>query len=180
MNHRTTVFPLIAIAVGMLMLTYAAVPLYRVFCKVTGFGGTPQQVAVNHTKVSARSVTVRFNADVDPHLPWKFEPVQKSVKMHLGENTLVAFRATNLSAEPTRGRATYNITPYAAGPYFDKIQCFCFTEQRLGPNQSAILPVSFYVDPAILDDPEVRDVTNITLSYTFFSYDSANKSKLRE
>ncbi len=178
MNHRHTVLPLIAIALGMLMLTYAAVPLYRVFCKVTGFGGTPQQVSANHTVVNSRTITVRFNTDVDPHLPWKFEPVQKSVTMRLGENTLVAFRATNLSNEPTRGRATYNITPYAAGPYFDKIQCFCFTEQHLGPGQTAMLPVSFFVDPAILDDAEARDVANITLSYTFFSYDSANKSKL--
>lgn len=175
MRHRTTVLPLIAVALGMLMLAYASVPLYRLFCQVTGFGGTTQRAAMYQGQPSARTVTVRFNGDVDPHLPWAFEPIEKSVTVHVGENRLIAFRAKNLSGQPTRGTATYNVTPHAAGVYFNKIQCFCFNEQRLAPNQSANLPVSFFIDPAILDDPNLRDLTNITLSYTFFSYDSANK-----
>ena len=178
-SNRSIALNLAAIAVGMLMLAYASVPLYRIFCQVTGFGGTTQRAAVNRVAINDRTVTVRFNADTDPKLPWKFEPIERNVTVRLGENRLVAFRAQNLSNTPTKGTATYNVTPFAAGKYFNKIQCFCFEEQRLAPGQSATLPVSFFIDPAILKDPLVGDVANITLSYTFFSYDSANKSKLR-
>ena len=108
-------------------------------------------------------------------LPWKFEPIEKHVAVHIGENRLVAFRATNLSNQPTRGTATYNVTPHLAGKYFNKIQCFCFTEQHLGAGATANLPVSFFIDPAIIDDPDLKGLSNITLSYTFFSYDSKNK-----
>lgn len=160
------------------MLAFASVPLYRLFCQVTGFGGTSQRTAAHSTHMVDRSVTITFDANTDRRLPWKFEPLEKSVTVRIGENRLVAFRATNESAVPTRGTATYNVTPFAAGKYFNKVQCFCFEEQRLASNQSVNMPVSFFIDPAILDDPEVRDVTNITLSYTFFSYESANKSKL--
>lgn len=176
--NRTLALQLTAITLGMLMLAYASVPLYRLFCQVTGFGGTSQRAATQSTRMLERSVTVTFDANVDPQLPWRFEPVEKSVTVKLGENRLVAFRATNLSDHPTRATATYNVTPFAAGRYFNKIQCFCFKEQRLGPHQSVHMPVSFFVDPAMIDDAETREVTNITLSYTFFSYESANKSKL--
>ena len=177
-NNRRMALNLAALTLGMLMLAYASVPLYRIFCQVTGFGGTTRRAELNNVKMSERVVTVRFNADTDPKLPWKFVPIERTVQVHLGENRLVAFRATNESGQPTRGTATYNVTPFAAGKYFNKIQCFCFEEQRLAPGQSANLPVSFFIDPEILNDPLVRDVTNITLSYTFFSYESANKSKL--
>jgi len=172
---------LAAMALGMLMLAYASPPLYRIFCAATGFGGTTRRAEVGGPtpKVQDRVITVRFNGDVDAKLPWKFTPVEKSVKVRLGENRLVAFRAQNLSQQPTRGTATYNVTPFGAGKYFNKIQCFCFEEQRLAPGQSANLPVSFFIDPAILDDPLVAKVSNITLSYTFFSYESANQSKLK-
>lgn len=163
----------------MLLLAYASVPLYRIFCAATGFGGTTRRVETNVSKPIDRIVNVRFNADIDPHLPWKFEPVEKSVNVRLGENRLIAFRATNLSKFPTRGTASYNVTPFAAGKYFNKIQCFCFEEQHLAPRQTANLPVSFFIDPEIVNDPLVGKVVNITLSYTFFSYESANKSKLR-
>ncbi|MDX2096026.1 MAG: cytochrome c oxidase assembly protein [Alphaproteobacteria bacterium] len=176
--NRTLALQLTAITLGMLMLAYASVPLYRMFCQVTGFGGTSQRAAMQSTRVLDRRVTVTFDANTDPRLPWKFEPIEKSVTVRLGENRLVAFRATNLSDKTTRATATYNVTPFAVGSYFNKIQCFCFKEQQLGPHQSAIMPVSFFVDPAMIDDPETREVTNITLSYTFFSYESANKSKL--
>ncbi|MES2984179.1 MAG: cytochrome c oxidase assembly protein [Pseudomonadota bacterium] len=176
-SNRTVALQLTGIVLGMLMLAYASVPLYRLFCQVTGFGGTSQRVAVNRTTPNARTITVSFDANTDQRLPWKFVPVEKSVTVHLGENRLVAFRATNESGVATKGSATYNVTPFAAGRYFNKIQCFCFQEQHLAPHASANLPVSFFIDPAILDDPDLRDVANITLSYTFFSYESANKSK---
>ena len=177
-TNRTLALQLLAIVAGMLMLAAASVPLYRLFCQVTGFGGTTRRgELLPPTRIVDRTITVTFDANVDPHLPWKFEPIEKNVKVKLGENKLVAFRATNESGATLKASATYNVTPFAAGPYFNKIQCFCFKQQQLGPHQSATLPVSFYVDPAILDDPQARDVTNITLSYTFFSYDSVNQSK---
>jgi cytochrome c oxidase assembly protein subunit 11 len=176
-SNRTAAVQLASIAAGMLMLAFASAPLYRLFCQVTGFGGTSQRAVANSTKMVDRTVTVSFDANVDPKLPWAFAPIEKSVTVKLGQNRLVAFSATNQSSVPTKATATYNVTPFAAGKYFNKIQCFCFKEQQLGPNQRASMPVSFYVDPAILDDPETRDITNITLSYTFYSYESENKSK---
>lgn len=178
-SNRSIALNLAAIACGMLMLAYASVPLYRIFCEATGFGGTTRRSEGNlNVTRGERVINVRFNSDMDPKLPWKFEPIEKSVNVRLGENRLVAFRATNLSNFPTRGTATYNVTPFAAGKYFNKIQCFCFEEQHLAPGQSANLPVSFFIDPEIVNDPLVGKVANITLSYTFFSYESANKSKL--
>lgn len=176
-SNRTIALQLTAIAVGMLMLAYASVPLYRLFCQVTGFGGTSQKALAPSTRMIDRTVTVSFDANTDPALPWKFEPIEKSVTVKLGENRLVAFRATNLSNAPTKATATYNVTPFAAGRYFNKIQCFCFKEQQLAPGQTVNMPVSFFIDPEMINDPEARDVTNITLSYSFFSYESANKSK---
>lgn len=174
-SNRQIARNLVAVAVGMLMLAFAAVPLYRIFCTVTGFGGTTQQKAAYAGAISDHQVTVRFNADTDPKLPWKFAPIEKQVRVKLGENRLVAFKATNESNQPTRGTATYNVTPFAAGKYFNKVQCFCFEEQRIAPGGTATFPVSFFIDPEILNDPLVRDVANITLSYTFFSYESRNK-----
>lgn len=178
-SHRSSVLPLIAIILGMVMLTYAAVPFYNLFCRVTGFGGTTGRAVEAPSTVSDRVITVRFNADTDPALPWKFVPLEREVTVRVGENRLVAFRATNESAEETRGSATYNVTPHLAGRYFDKIQCFCFEEQRLKPGETVTMPVSFFIDPALLDDTDLAGLTNITLSYTFFSYDSANKSKVK-
>lgn len=180
-SNKTLALNMAAIALGMLMLAYASVPLYRLFCEATGFGGTTKRVVAMDPAMKAidREVTVRFNGDVDPKLPWKFAPAEHSVTVKLGENRLIAFKAVNDSNFPTKGTATYNVTPFAAGKYFNKIQCFCFEEQHLAPGQSAYFPVSFFIDPAIVDDPLVGKVANITLSYTFFSYDSANKSKLK-
>jgi cytochrome c oxidase assembly protein subunit 11 len=170
--------PFIAIALGMLMLAYASVPLYRLFCQVTGFGGTTRRVEANFSSaVSAQTMHVRFNSDTDTKLPWSFVPIEREVTVHLGENRLVAFKVRNESNQPTRGTATFNVVPNLAGKYFNKIQCFCFEEQRLNPGEEVIMPVSFFIDPAILDDPDLKGLTNITLSYTFFSYDSANHPK---
>jgi cytochrome c oxidase assembly protein subunit 11 len=177
-TNRTIALHMASIAAGMLMLAFASAPLYRLFCQVTGFGGTSQKAVAYSTKMVDRTVTVTFDANTDTALPWAFAPLEKSVTVKLGQNRLVAFRAMNESKGPTRATATYNVTPFAVGKYFNKIQCFCFKEQSLAPHQTANMPVSFYLDPAMLDDPETRDITNITLSYTFYSYESANKSKL--
>lgn len=177
-SNRTLALNMAAIAIGMLMLAYASVPLYRLFCAATGFGGTTMRATANNTRLTDKVIEVRFNADTDPKLPWKFVPLEKTVKVRLGENRLVAFKATNESNFDTKATATYNVTPFSAGKYFNKIQCFCFEQQHLKPGESMNMPVSFFIDPEMLNDPLARDVTNITLSYTFFSYDSANKSKL--
>jgi len=152
----------------MVGLSFAAVPLYRIFCQVTGFGGTTQVAEAAPAETLARQVTVRFNADVDPALPWHFRPEVRQVSLAVGEQGLVFFQAKNLSSRPTQGTATFNVTPLKAGPYFTKVQCFCFTEQPLGPGEAAEMGVSFFVDPAIAEDPNLDDVKTITLSYTFF------------
>ncbi len=172
-NNRL-LLPLLGIVLGMLMLAYASVPLYRMFCKVTGYGGTTREALFAPGATGDRIITVRFNTDTDAALPWKFTG-PKPVKVRVGENTLVAFQATNESAAPTRGTATFNVVPFEAGRYFSKIQCFCFEEQRLAAGKQANFPVSFFIDPAILKDRELQDISNITLSYTFFSYESRNK-----
>lgn len=174
MNHRSTVLSLLAIVAGMAMLAYAAVPLYKLFCQTTGYGGTTQR-AKPSTHMVPQQLTIRFNADTDARLPWKFEPVEREVRVNIGENKLIAYRATNLAATATQGTATYNVTPHSAGKYFNKIECFCFTEQRLAPHASVNMPVSFFIDPAIIDDPDLQGLANITLSYTFFSVESKNK-----
>jgi cytochrome c oxidase assembly protein subunit 11 len=160
----------------MLMLAYASVPLYRLFCQITGFGGTPRVATGASTQITNRPITISFNTNTDPKLPWQFR-APKPVTMRIGENKLVAFSAHNDADAATIGTSTYNVLPFAAGKYFNKIQCFCFQEQRLAGGQSAYFPVSFFIDPAILDDPELKGISNITLSYTFFSVESANKVK---
>ena len=160
---------LVSVVVGMVGLAYASVPLYRVFCQVTGFAGTPRtDDVVLPATVSERSITVRFDANVNSALPWRFRPAQKEVTLRLGEPGLAHYTAENLSDAPLVGTATFNVTPHKAAQYFAKVECFCFSDQRLEPGQRASLPVSFHVDPAILDDPNARDVATITLSYTFF------------
>ena len=159
-----------AIVVAMAGLSFAAVPLYRVFCQVTGYGGTTQRAETAPAEIGQRVVTVRFNADVASlDLPWEFKtPDEQKVQVHVGEDKLIYFHAKNTGSQPTVGVATFNVTPFKAGPYFKKIACFCFNEQTLGPGESVDMGVSFFVDPAIDKDPNLRDVTTITLSYTFF------------
>jgi cytochrome c oxidase assembly protein subunit 11 len=157
------------LAVGMVGLAFASVPLYRVFCQVTGYGGTTQRAERVPTEAGERVITVHFNADIGgTNLPWVFEPVQNEVQVRVGEEKLIHYRAVNRSKTPITGRATFNVTPAKAGIYFDKLQCFCFTEQTLAAGETADMPVSFFVDPDIVKDPNTRDVRNITLSYTFF------------
>ncbi len=159
---------MVAIVGGMLGLAYAAVPLYQAFCKATGFAGTPLVAQEGERPVIARTVEVRFDSNTDANLPWRFQPVERSVKVHLGEEKLVFFRATNLSQRPIVGTATYNVTPEWTAGWFNKIQCFCFTEQLLQPGQSVDMPVLFFVNADMDKDRRYDDVRTITLSYTFY------------
>lgn len=160
---------LILLAGGMLLLAFASVPLYKMFCRVTGYGGTTREGAAPQSgAVPGRAVTVRFNADTDPALKWHFSPGEKEHVVHIGEQALTHFVAKNLSDRPVVGRAVYNVLPFQAGSYFVKVDCFCFREQMLLPGQQVNMPVSFYIDPAMLDDPDMKNVQTITLSYTFF------------
>ena len=159
---------MVLIVGGMLGLSYAAVPLYEAFCRATGFGGTPLIAQSDDHPVIARTMVVRFDSNTDPALPWRFEPEQRSVTVHLGEQKLVYFRATNQSDRPIVGTATYNITPEASARWFNKIQCFCFTEQLLKPGQTIDMPVLFFVDPDMDKDRRFDDVHTVTLSYTFY------------
>jgi cytochrome c oxidase assembly protein subunit 11 len=158
---------LVLVTAGMLGMAYAAVPLYQAFCRATGFAGTPLVAQSDDRPVIARTVQVRFDTNVDPNLSWHFEPEQREVKVHLGEEKLVYFRATNLSQRPIVGAANYNVTPERTAGWFNKIQCFCFTEQLLKPGQSVDMPVIFFVDPDMAKDRAYDDINTITLSYTF-------------
>lgn len=167
-KNNVLVINLLAIIVGMAGLAYASVPLYRLFCQVTGFGGTTQVASTLPDTISDRMVTIRFNTDIDPNLDWNFVPEQKEVTVHIGEQGLAFFKATNDSDIPLTGTAIYNVTPGKVGGYFNKIQCFCFDKQRIEPGETIQFPVSFFVDPDIENDRNLDDVTTITLSYTFF------------
>jgi cytochrome c oxidase assembly protein subunit 11 len=158
---------LVLVTAGMLGMAYAAVPLYQAFCRATGFAGTPLVAQSDDRPVIARTVKVRFDTNVDPGLAWRFEPEQRQVTVHLGEEKLVYFRATNLSQRPIVGAANYNVTPERTAGWFNKIQCFCFTEQLLKPGQSVDMPVVFFVDSDMAKDRAYDDINTITLSYTF-------------
>jgi cytochrome c oxidase assembly protein subunit 11 len=159
----------LCLAVGVMTTAVSySVTLYRLFCQVTGAGGYTQRAASDDATQSARTVKVSFNTNVAPGMPWRFVPVQRSVTVHLGEQALVFFEAENLSDQPIVGHATFNVTPDRVGVYFKKIQCFCFTEERLGPHQKVEMPVDFFVDPRMETDADAKVVNEITLSYTFF------------
>jgi cytochrome c oxidase assembly protein subunit 11 len=152
----------------MVGLSFAAVPLYRILCAKTGWAGTPQRAAAAPETVAPDMVIVRFDANVTPGLPWRFEPVEPELTLHIGENKLAFFRATNLSKETVTGSAVFNVSPEIMGQYFTKVQCFCFTEQTLKPGEAVEMPVSFFIDPAILQDRDAKTVRDMTLSYTFY------------
>jgi cytochrome c oxidase assembly protein subunit 11 len=159
---------LLGVVAGMTGLAFASVPLYRLFCQVTGYGGTTQVAPAAPAASGERVVTVRFDAFTDPSLPWTFEPVQRAVTLKVGEQGLAYYRASNRSDRPVAGMATFNVTPQKAGLYFNKVHCFCFDEQVLQPGESVEMAVSFFVDPEIVQDPNLDEVRTITLSYTFF------------
>lgn len=158
---------------AMLALAFAAVPLYRIFCQVTGFGGTTMKAEVAPGAV-AGEIGVRFDANIDPRLPWKFEPEQATVRIHPGAKTTIYYIAKNYTARRTLGTASFNVSPAQAGKYFSKIECFCFTEQSLKGGESVRMPVVFYVDPKLRDDPDTASLDEITLSYTFYPVENPN------
>jgi cytochrome c oxidase assembly protein subunit 11 len=171
---------LVGVVAGMTGLSYASVPLYRLFCQVTGFGGTPQRADVAPTEISDRTVRVTFTADVASGLGWRFQPMQRQIELRVGENKLAFYSAENMESKPVTGRATFNVSPEMFGPYFTKIECFCFTEQTLQPGQRVEMPVSFFIDPAMLDDLQLKKINDVTLSYTFFraADDGAGEQKV--
>lgn len=161
-------FALISLLLSMILLTFAAAPIYNLFCKVTGFGGTTQRSYELSRIKGKRDIIVKFDANVEPALPWKFIPKQNSVTVKPGENALIFYYSENLSKDDIVGTAVYNVMPSKAGKYFNKIHCFCFEEQLLNAGEKAMMPVSFFLSPELEQDPDMDDVGSITLSYSFF------------
>ena len=182
---RTALIAL-SVALGMLGLGFASVPLYRMFCAVTGFNGTTQRASEEQLAAMAaadrnagvgRIISVRFDSNVAPGMPWQFYPEHKRDRVTVGVKDMAVFIARNMSDKPVTGRATFNVTPTQAGAYFTKIQCFCFTEQTIQPGQEVRMPVLFFVDRKFQDDPDNRDVQEITLSYTFYPVEKAGTQR---
>lgn len=170
-KNRKTAAILAGAAAGMAGLSFAAVPAYRAFCQITGFNGATQRADKPSDKILGRTIVVRFDATVGQGLPWTFAPEQAQQTLRIGETGLAFYQAVNLTDRPVTGRATFNVQPAKAGVYFRKIECFCFTEQTLKPGETASMPVTYFIDPEIADDPNLDDVATITLAYTFFPWD---------
>ncbi|MFD0988373.1 cytochrome c oxidase assembly protein [Methyloligella solikamskensis] len=170
-RHGFVALSLAAVVAGMVGLSFAAVPLYRIFCQQTGYAGTPQRADVAPDEVSDHTVNVRFDANTMPDLPWSFEPETNEMTVRIGASNLAFFKATNNSDEPIVGTAVFNVAPNSAAQYFNKIQCFCFTEQRLEPGESMEMPVTFFIEPKFLDNVSTKHISDITLSYTFYRSD---------
>lgn len=171
-KNKKLAFSILGIVVFMIGLSFAAVPLYDLFCRVTGYGGTTQVSVQAPDQVFDRKITVSFDSQVDRALPWEFKPEMRHVDVQVGQQGLINYQARNITARSTVGTALYNVTPDKVGKYFHKTQCFCFAEQVIKAGETAHFPVLFYVDPEIMKDPEMDDVTDITLSYTFFPAES--------
>lgn len=182
-RNRRTMLIALALAAGMLGLGYASVPLYRLFCQVTGFGGTTQRASETEAlnaqvlgqTATGASYSIRFDANTVRDMPWSFAPLQVSDRVAIGQRDMAIYVARNNSDQPITGTATFNVTPEQAGKYFNKIQCFCFTEQTLQPGQEVRMPVIYFVDPAALEDPNMAGVEQITLSYTFHRKEEATQ-----
>ena len=182
-RHGLVGVALAGLVVAMLGLSYAAVPLYKMFCQVTGYAGTTQRAKAAPASPTDQMITVRFDSNVARDLDWQFKPLQRTIELKIGEEKLAFYSAKNTSNEPITGTATFNVTPAVAGSYFNKIACFCFTEQTLQAGESVDMPVSFFIDPEILNDPDLKHVREITLSYTFFevkNQKTARKSVLKD
>jgi cytochrome c oxidase assembly protein subunit 11 len=178
-NNKSVAIILTALSIAMVGLSYGSVPLYRLFCQVTGFGGTTQvsdlssdTLKIQDAMQKNKAITIYFSGDVSDTMPWKFQPVQQEIKLMVGETALAFYTAENPTNTPIVGISTYNVNPQQAGIYFNKIQCFCFEEQRLKPHEIIDMPVFFFIDPAFLEDPKMSDIDSITLSYTFFNVDN--------
>ena len=177
-NHSRTLVPLIGVVAGMTAMAWAAVPLYDLFCRVTGYGGTTQVAAQASDEILDQTVMVRFDASTARDMPWTFKPVQTTMEIRIGETGLAFYEAHNPTDRPVAGTASFNVTPLSIGGYFAKIECFCFTEQVLQPGETVMMPVAFYVDPEIVSDPETANTHTITLSYTFFETDNNTSARL--
>lgn len=167
-DNRFVVLICGGLTLGMLGMSYAAVPLYKIFCQVTGYAGTTQRADDTTGTILDRQITVRFDANVSMSLGWEFKPEVRAIKLKIGEKGTANYLAKNLSSETSFGTATFNVSPQQAGAYFNKIECFCFTEQKLKSGESQVMPVIFFVDPDIVNDPLLKNVKTITLSYTFY------------
>lgn len=172
-RNRKTGMLVAAAALAMVGLSFAAVPAYRAFCQVTGWGGTTQRADAGADEILDRAITIRFDASTGEGLNWRFKPEQASQTLRIGETGLAFFEAENLSSAPVTGRATFNVSPSKAGIYFKKIECFCFTEQVLQPGEKVSMPVTYFIDPALAANSQLDDVQTVTLAYTFFSWDDA-------
>lgn len=178
-GKRTTTILVLSLLLFMVGLSFASVPLYRIFCQKTGYGGTPQLTFTESQKIdTSRRIKIRFNADVHPDLPWIFKPLQFEIEVFPGQTGLAFYEVHNTSLKPFIGIATYNVTPEKAGIYFNKIDCFCFEEQTIKGDKTVSLPVQFFISPEIVQDPHMRDIETITLSYTFFSMKDPNIIKI--
>lgn len=172
-NNGLIVLMCLSFVVGMGAMSYAAVPLYRMFCQVTGFNGTTQRVEQASTVILDQHIRVTFDANVASGVPWDFKPMQREVDPKIGETVMIKFVAENKSDQPTRAQAIFNVSPVEAGAYFNKVQCFCFNETDLAPGEKREMPVVFYIDPDITKAPETKDIGTMTLSYTFYPRDDA-------
>jgi cytochrome c oxidase assembly protein subunit 11 len=179
-NIRLTAAASIAVVLGMAGLTAVSEPLYRLFCQVTGYGGTPRISDKASPGAGTSAVTVRFDANVNRDLTWRFRPVDKDMRVRLGEEAIAFYEAKNTSDRPIVGTATFNVQPDRAAPYFNKLQCFCFTEQVLAPGESVRMPVTFFIDPEIAKDASASNVSTIVLSYTFFKAEDQSKARVTQ
>lgn len=172
-KNRKTATIVVGVVAGMVALSFLSVPAYRAFCEATGWGGFTQRAEEGANQTLAREITIRFDGTVSQGLNWRFKPEQIAQTLHIGETGLAFYEAVNLSKRPVTGRASFNVSPAKAGIYFKKIECFCFTEQTLSPGERVSMPVTYFIDPALADDPNLAEVQTITLSYTFFAWDDA-------
>ena len=175
---RRKMIPLVGVAFGMLGMAYAAVPLYDLFCRVTGFGGRPMERTEGASEVLDRTITVRFDASTAADMPWEFEPVQTTAEIRVGETGLAFYEAHNPTDRAITGTASFNVAPFSMGGYFVKIECFCFQEQTLEPGETVKMPVTYYVDPEMVEDDETVGVTKVTLSYTFYESKTDQRAAL--
>ena len=171
-RHSLVALSLAGLVAGMVGLAFASVPLYRMFCQITGYGGQPQRAEKAPGEVLDRTIRIRFDGNVDHGLPWTFAPVQQTMDVKIGETALAFFKAANPTDAPVSGTAVFNVVPELAGRYFTKIECFCFKQQTLAAGQTVDMPVTFFVDPKIVEDEDTKSISEITLSYTFYRTDA--------
>ena len=167
-QNKQLLLSILLLILSMALLSFAAVPIYNLFCKATGFGGTTQRAQASSAHIGTKNITIHFDANIAPDLQWEFRPKHNKTEIITGETTLIFYYAKNLSNQDIIGTAIYNVTPVKAGKYFNKIHCFCFEEQLLKANAESNMPVAFFIDPEIEKDPDTKDITDITLSYSFF------------